>query len=138
MVVLARQPSDMVDEAMTQTMHARLCLVSTPGLIRDATCATIAMTPNVRLAAVVSGALSATQLLPHIQLDLILLDANLPEEEVAALLTWLADHVPAVRKLVARTTTAECDQALAFGADAAMRRDELPTKLGLFIADPLP
>ena len=126
-----------MDRGMSQTEYVRLCLISTPGLIRDATCATIAMTPNARLVVVVSGALSATQVLQHTQLDLILLDANLPEEEVAALLAWLADHLPSVRKLVARTTTAECDQARAFGADTAIRRDELTTKLALFIADML-
>ena len=115
-------------------MDARLCLVSTPGLIRDATCATIAMTPNVRLVAIASGALSATQLLDHIQLELILLDANLPEEEVSALLAWLTTSLPSVHKLVARTTTAECDQALAFGADEAFQRYELTTKLALFVA----
>ena len=116
-------------------MYARLCLVSIPGPIRDATCATIAMTPNVRLSALASGALSATQLLQHSQFDLVLLDVTLPEEEVAALLTWLADHLPAVRKVVARTTMTECDQALAFGADTAIRRDELAIKLELIIAE---
>jgi DNA-binding NarL/FixJ family response regulator len=114
-------------------MHVRLGLVSAPGSIRDATCATIAMMPDVRLVALMSGALSATRLLPHIQLDHILLDANLPEEEVSALLTWLAEHLPAVRKVVTRTTSAECDQARAFGADEAFRRDELAPKLALFI-----
>ena len=120
---------------MTQTTHARLCLVSTPGPICDATCATIARIPRARLVAVVSGALSATQLLPHTHIDLLLLDVNLPGEEVTALLTWLADHVPGVHKFVARMSTAECEQALAFGADAAIRRDELAVKLGMFIAD---
>lgn len=120
---------------MTRTMHARLCLISTPGLICDATCATIARIPRARLVAVISGALSATQLLQHIQLDLVLLDVNLSGEEVSALLAWLADHLPNVRKVVARTTTAECDRAIAFGADEVMRRDELATKLELFIAN---
>lgn len=120
---------------MTQTNYVRLCLVSSPGLIRDATCATIANMPNVRLVAIVSGALSATQILQQLQFDLVLVDANLPEEEVSALLSWLGDHMPTVHKLVARTATAECDQAIAFGADAAMRRDELYTKLKLFITE---
>ena len=114
-------------------ISARLGLISTPGPIRDATCATIAGLSKVRLVILASGALSATQHLQHIPLDLVLLDGNLPEEEVAALLTWLADHQPAVRKVVARATTAECDQARAFGADEAFRRDELATKLELFI-----
>ena len=114
-------------------ISARLGLVSTPGSIREATCATIAGIVPVRLVILASGALSATQNLQHIELDLILLDTNLPDEEVAALLTWLSDHMPTVYKVVARSTAAECDQARAFGADEAFRRDELATKLELFI-----
>lgn len=116
-------------------MHTRLCLVSTPGLIRDATCATIAAMPNVRLVAITSGALTATQVLQHLQFDLVLLDANLAADEVSALLTWLSDHCPDAHRVVARSTSAECDHALAFGADAAMRRDELPAKLSAFLID---
>lgn len=116
-------------------MPTRLCLVSTPGLIRDATCATLAAIPNVRLVAIASGALTATQMLQHLQFDLVLLDANLAADEVSALLTWLTDHCPAAHRVVARSTSAECDHALAFGADAAMRRDELVLKLGAFLAD---
>jgi len=116
-------------------MDALLCLVSTPGLICDATCATIAMTPHVRLVAIASGALSATQLLYHVRPDLILLDANLPEGEVMAFLVWLSEHFPDVQSVVTRTTSAECNQAFAFGADEAMRRDELATKLGPFITN---
>ena len=115
-------------------MSARLCLVSTPGPIRDTTCATLAGMPKVRLVILASGALSATQLLQRIQVDFVVLDANLPEEEVAALLTWLADYQPNVRKLVARTTLTECNQARAFGADEAFRRDEFSDKLTAFIA----
>ena len=116
-------------------MYIRLGLVSTPGPIRDATCTTIANMPQVRLVVLASGALSATQRLQDLQLDLVLLDANLPEDEVSSLLTWLIDHLPGVRKVVARTTSAECDQALAFGADEAFRRDELARKLPLFIEE---
>ena len=114
-------------------MDARLCLVSAPGLICDATCATIATIPRARLVAVVAGALSATQRLHQLKPDLILLDANLPTDEVSALLAWLAEHCPTLPKVVARTTTAECHQALAFGAQQAFRRDELATQLGSFI-----
>lgn len=116
-------------------MDARFCLVSIPGPICDATCTTIATTPHVRLVAVAPGALSATQVIQRGGFDLILLDANLPAEEVSTFLAWLADHYPAVTKLVARTTTAECHQAIAFGADEAARRDELAAKLGCFVAD---
>ena len=119
-------------------MYVRLGLVSIPGLVRDATCATIASLPDVRIVVMASGALSATHHFQRLELDLVLLDANLPEDEVSALLTWLADHLPGARRVVARTTSAECDQALAFGADEAFRRDELAGKLALFIDEMSP
>lgn len=113
--------------------QVRLCLISTPGPICDATCATLAHTAHVKLVAIASGALSATQLLQHVEADLVLLDTNLPEEEVHAMLQWLAGHFPTVRTLVTTLTSGRMHQALAFGADIAVRRDELPEKLKLFI-----
>jgi DNA-binding NarL/FixJ family response regulator len=115
-------------------VHIRLCLVSTPGPICDATCATIAATPNVRIVALADGALMATHEISRVKHDVIILDANLPDGEVAALMSWIGENLETVRTVVVRTTTAECRQALAFGADAAMRRDELAIQLGLFIA----
>ena len=112
----------------------RLGLVSQPGPICDATCATLARTPRLRLVAIAHGALSATQMLQRLELDLILLDANLPEDEVVALLHWLTDQEKTdqektVKILVATATSGLLHQALAFGADDAVRRDELPAKL---------
>ena len=116
-------------------IHTRLCLVSVPGPICDATCATIATVPHARLVILAPGALSATRLLHQTRADLVLLDVNIPRDEVLALLTWLTEHIPDICTIVARSTSAECDQARAFGADEAMRRDELSTRLGLYIAE---
>lgn len=107
----------------------RVGLVSAPGTIRNSTCATIVNTPNLHLVVVVSGALSATQVVQGAQLDLILFDANIPEDEMSALLNWLSDHLPSVRTLAARMTSERCRQAIALGADDAVRRDELPQRL---------
>ena len=121
----------------TLPLRVRMCLVSAPGSICNATCATIAGISHARLVLIASGALSVTQSLPGMQLDLILLDANIPDDEVCVLLNWLADHAPAVRTLVARTTSDQCLQALQFGADDAVRRDELPARLTQYIVDML-
>jgi DNA-binding NarL/FixJ family response regulator len=122
---------DVVDhKAMKkQRTWLRMYLVSAPGPICEATCATLAHAAHIRLVALASGALSATQLLQHVQPDLILLDANLPEEEMLALLRWLNDNYPNVHSLVATLTTQLVNQALAHGAENAFRRDELPSKL---------
>jgi DNA-binding NarL/FixJ family response regulator len=118
-----------------QGTWVRVCLVSTPGPICDATCATLIHAAHVKLIAIASGALSATQMLRHLQPDLVLLDANLPEEEVLAFLQWLNDNYPAVQRLVATVTSAQAYQALAFGAAAAVRREDLATCLGALVGD---
>lgn len=114
---------------MIDKSHIRVGLVSAPGSICNSTCTTIANTPNLQLVVVVSGALSATQIVPGARLDLILFDTNIPEDEMAALLGWLSDHQPSVRTLAARMTSDRCRQAVALGADDAVRRDELTQKL---------
>lgn len=111
----------------------RLGLVSQPGPICDATCATLARTSNLRLVAIAPGALSATQILQRVELDLILLDANLPEAEVVALLHWLTDQEKKIKVVVATVNSGLLDQALACGADDAMRRDELSAKLVMIV-----
>ena len=114
---------------MKQTERLRLCLVSIPGPIYMATCATLAQTPRIQLIAVAAGALSATEMLPTLQADLVLMDASLPEEEMWALLRWMTDYRPDVPCMVAALSSVQLQQALAFGAATAVRRDELPSAL---------
>ncbi len=119
--------------AKQQNTWVRLCLISAPGPICDATCATLAHTARVKLVAIASGALSATKVVQQVQPDLVLLDANIPEEESFALVQWLTDNCPHVPSLVATLSSAQLHQALAFGASAAVRRDELPSKLVMLV-----
>lgn len=120
---------------MNDVVPLRLCLVSAPGLVRDATCVSIAIIPYVRLVALAEGALSATQQLPHAQADLVLLDANVPDAEVCAFLNWLGGSPHDARTVVARTTSYGCREALAFGADVSVRRDELGSHLCRFATE---
>lgn len=107
----------------------QVLLVSLPGLVREATSATLAYLSNVSLIATASGALSATHLLQDIAADLLLVDANLPDEEVKALLGWARQHRPEMQCLVMTMTTRQRHQALAWGADAAIQRSDLSDQL---------
>lgn len=102
----------------------QVLLVSLPGLVRDATYATLASFSNVSLIGSTSGALSATRLLQQLQADLLLVDANLPDEEVQALLSWTKEYRPHLPCLVMTMTSHQRYQALAWGADAAIQRSE--------------
>lgn len=107
----------------------RVCLVSQPGLIQQATSATLAFLPDITLVATISGALSATALLAQLQPDLLLVDANLPEEEVEALLRWTTEHYPEVSCVVITMTSQQREQALAWGAHAAIQRANMVGQL---------
>ena len=81
--------------------------------------------PDVKLVGAASGALSATSALPRLQPDLVLVDANLPDEEVQALLRWTAEHCPDVKCVVVTMTSRQQKQALGWGANAAIHRSNL-------------
>lgn len=81
--------------------------------------------PDVNLVGAASGALSATAALPHLRPDLVLVDANLPNEEVQALLRWTQEHCPAVKCVVVTLTSSQRNQALGWGASAAIHRSNL-------------
>ena len=101
--------------------------MSLPGLVQEATRAALMSLSDVTLVGATSGALSATALLPQLQPDLLLVDANLPEEEVEALVRWTKQHYPGLPCVVMTLTSQQRGLALAWGADAAIQRASLIT-----------
>ena len=110
-------------------VQVRVCLVSLPGPICDATYATLTNTAHVTLAEIAFGALSATRLLRRVAPDLVLLDANLPDDEVHSLLEWIRSHDVQTRTLVATLNTRQLQEVLGKGAGAAVPRNVLPDRL---------
>jgi DNA-binding NarL/FixJ family response regulator len=104
-------------------------LVSTPGLIQKATRSTLASCVDVELVAVASGALSATNVLAKLEPDVILVDANLPEGEMEALLCWTKDHLPGVICVVATASSEQSGRALLCGAHTTIHRSGLAEQL---------
>jgi response regulator of citrate/malate metabolism len=103
----------------------RVALVSTPGLIQQATASLVMSCSEADLVATASGALSATGVLAKAQLDLLLIDATLPEAEIEALLRWVKDHCNSVHCAVITVTSRQRDLALDWGADVAFHRGDL-------------
>jgi DNA-binding NarL/FixJ family response regulator len=118
---------------MTSQPKIRVFMVSMPGLVAQATRATVASIGGVALVGSATGALSATQALAQLQPDLLLVDATLPDEEVAALLQWTREHLPAAHCLVMTLTMRQRDQALAWGAHAAIQRASLASQLEVIL-----
>ncbi|MCA9871837.1 MAG: hypothetical protein KC487_15835 [Anaerolineae bacterium] len=104
-------------------------LVSQPGIVRDATLATLGMVPGLVMVGTAPGALSATRQLRTSELDLVLTDANIPLDEVLALLQWTQTNFPALRVIVMTTTAHQRAQAISWGAHAAIQRAGMTNQL---------
>lgn len=104
-------------------------LVSAPGIIREATAIMLASIPQVGQVKLVSGALSAIELLQDGHSYVVVIDANLPAEEVVCLVRWSKQHRPDTSCIVLAKSTVELEQARANGADAAFLRSSSARQL---------
>ena len=116
------------------SQKTRVCLVSEPGLIQQATLGAVTSLPGVVVVATASGALSATDLVTQLQPDLLLVDANLPDEEIQALLRWVQGHYPVLPCIVMTQTSRQRAQVKAWGAHSAIPRASLIDQLELVLS----
>jgi DNA-binding NarL/FixJ family response regulator len=120
----------------------RVVLVSTPGLIQQATASIVTSCSEVDLVATAAGALSATRVLAKAQPDLLLVDATLAEPEIEALVRWVREHHREMYCVVITLTSRQRDLALDWGAHAAFHRGDLGGHLreilGCFPSQPGP
>jgi DNA-binding NarL/FixJ family response regulator len=104
-------------------------LVSSPGIIQDATTAMLNSFPQVRRVEIASGALSAIDHLRDGYSNLLVIDANLPDEEVASLVRWSKQHRPNTRCIVLVKGMVELERAHSAGADAVFLRSSSASQL---------
>jgi two-component system NarL family response regulator len=109
-------------------------IASLPGISEQSLRATFKSLPSVQVVGTASGCLSALQLVRDRQADLVVLDANLPLEDVRELLRQLDREGLATRSLVLTATSGQVRHALAAGADAALRRDASIRQLSATVA----
>jgi DNA-binding NarL/FixJ family response regulator len=88
----------------------------------------------VRVIGTAAGCLSALQMVHDTQADLVVIDANLPLEDVQVFLQQLKREGLETRSIALATTSAQVRGALAAGADAALRRDASIRQLGAVVA----
>jgi DNA-binding NarL/FixJ family response regulator len=79
--------------------------------------------PSVQVVGTAAGCLSALQMVRDRQADLVVIDSNLPLEDVREFLRQLKKEGLETRSLVLATTSGQVRHALAAGADSALRRD---------------
>lgn len=98
-------------------------VVSRPGMMRQALQAALAAYPWVAVMASAGDGLTALNYTAEHQPGLLVIDSNLLEEEVEALLAAVKVRSPNTRCLVFIRSSQERAQLLASGADAVVLRD---------------
>jgi DNA-binding NarL/FixJ family response regulator len=97
-------------------------LVSAPGIVREATTVMLDSLPRVAGVELASGALSAIEQLRKGNSYLLVIDANLPPEEVESLVRWVKEQRSDTRCIVLAKSMVELEQARVAGADAVFLR----------------
>lgn len=111
----------------SQPAPAKACLVtviaSVPGVAEQSLRATLNSLASIEIVGTAAGCLTAIQMVRDTQADLVVIDSNLPFEEVRVFLQHLKQARLATRALVLAATSSQVRQALDAGADAALRRE---------------
>ena len=110
----------------------RVCTVvaSRPGVMQDSLRAVLAGVSGVEVVGAAGDGLSTLNLVRERQPDLLVVDCNLLEDEVCALLRQVKGEWPHVRCLVLARTRPQRERATAAGADAVLPRDGPIRELG--------
>lgn len=109
-------------------------IASVPGIAEQSLRATLEALPSVQVVGTATGCLSALQMVRDRQADLVVVDSNLPLEDVRVFLRQLKQEGLPTRSLVLSATSDHVRRALAAGADAAIRRDVPIRHLGVVLA----
>lgn len=84
---------------------------------------------DVEMVGVASGCLSALDMIPKTQPELVVIDSNLPEAESSQLILRLKQGHHPVQSLVLVETTQQLKKAASVGADITLRSYSLPENL---------
>ena len=132
---VGRQSENSIREAALETGSLLTIIASEPGLAEQSLRATLESLPEVQVIGSAAGCLSALQMVGDRHAGLVVIDANIPFEEVQQFLRRLEEDGRETCVLVLAATTTQVYRALAAGADAALRRDASIRQVGAAIAE---
>jgi DNA-binding NarL/FixJ family response regulator len=107
----------------------RVLIVSLPGMMQNLLRETFMGRADVEMVGVASGCLSALDMIPKTQPELVVIDSNLPEAESSQLILRLKQGHHPVQSLVLVETTQQLKKAASVGADITLRSYSLPENL---------
>jgi DNA-binding NarL/FixJ family response regulator len=105
-----------------------------PGIAEQSLRVALECLPSVHVVGSAAGCLSALQMVRDRQADLVVIDSNVPIEDVRALLQQLRQEGLPARSLVLASSGAHLRRALEAGADSALRRDVAIWRLSATVA----
>lgn len=129
------RPESRSTEAALGTARLTTIIASAPGFAEQSLRATLESMPSLDVVGTAAGCLSALQMVRDRQADLVVLDSNLPIEDVREFLRQLEREGLATRSVVLAATSGHVRHALAAGADAALRRDASLRQLSAVLAE---
>ncbi len=119
----------MIEATLENSYPVPTVIVSRPGIMQQSLRASLAANSWITVVASCGDGLTALNRLARYQPGLMVIDSNLLDEEVEALLTAVKARYPAIRCLVLVRTLQHKDQLLVRGADAVIQRNATASEL---------
>jgi DNA-binding NarL/FixJ family response regulator len=114
---------------METSEKTRIVFVSEPGVMREAMQAVLAALPQVSIVGLAGGSLSALHLLQQREADVVIIDANIPVDEMLALVRSIKALRLPVACIALASTRSQMRLAVAEGANAALPRRSPPRQI---------
>ncbi len=110
-------------------------IASVPGIMAQSLRAMMESLPPVQVVGMAAGCLSALQMVRDTQADLVVIDSNLPIEDVYMLLQQMKREGLPARSIVLAATRSHAQRARAAGADIVFRRESSTRQLSALVAN---
>jgi DNA-binding NarL/FixJ family response regulator len=130
----ARPEPDQQDIQVNTATYLSTVIASVPGIMAQSLRAMVESLPSVRVVGTAAGCLSALQLLRDTQADLVVIDSNLPIEDVYMLLQQMKREGLPARSIVLAATRSHAQKAREAGADIVFRREGSNGQLRALVA----
>jgi len=117
------EPSEMIRTTSKTSQPVPTVIVSRPGIMQRSLRSSLAACGGITVIATSGDGLMALRQVTQHRPGMLVIDSNLLDEEVEALLAGAKTEHPAIRCLVFVRSSQQEAQVLALGADAVARRD---------------
>jgi DNA-binding NarL/FixJ family response regulator len=114
---------------MRTSDNTRIVCVSEPGMMQEALHSLLGALPHISIVGQASGGLSALHILSRCEADVVVIDANIPLEEMLALVRSITVMLPPIACIALTSTRSQMRLAMAEGANAALPRSSPPRQI---------